>query len=61
VDAATNEPLLWEDELYAARKREAVVSELAEDRANREAAARQSLEEKLNRLRREIEGQRSSE
>ena len=68
VDAATNEPLLWGEELDAARKREAVARELAEDRANRaedranrEAAARQSLEEELNRLRREIEEKRSSE
>jgi Uma2 family endonuclease len=68
VDAATNEPLLWVEEQDAALEREAVARELAEDRANkaehranREAAARQSLEEELNRLRREIEEKRRSE
>ena len=67
VDAATNEPLLWSEELDTALEREAVARERAEDRANRaeeranrEATARQSLEEELNRLRRELEGKQSS-
>ncbi len=82
VDAVTNKPLPWGEELTAAlnretaarelaeerasraeerANREAAARELAEERANREAAARQSLEEELNRLRREIEGKQRSE
>jgi Uma2 family endonuclease len=47
VDAATNEPLLWGEELDAALEHE--------------VAARRSLEEELDRLRREVERKRRSE
>ena len=56
VDAATNEPLLWGEELDAARKREAdranreaAARELAEDRANEETVARELAEDRANR------------
>jgi Uma2 family endonuclease len=47
VDAATNQPLLWAEELDAALEHE--------------VAARRSLEEELDRLRREVERKRRSE
>jgi Uma2 family endonuclease len=68
VDAATGEPLLWDEERdvqlhqqQAARRaaeeradREAAVRRAAEERADRETAARQALEKELEKLRREL-------
>jgi len=67
VDAATSTPLLWSDELEAARKAAEKRAELeaaarqaaeerakaAEEKAEQEAAARQALEAELARLRAE--------
>jgi Uma2 family endonuclease len=44
VDVKTGEPLLWEEELEAARDREAVARQAAEVRATKEVEARQAAE-----------------
>ncbi len=53
VDAATGVPLLWEEEIEAARKEAEERARVAEERADREAAARRALEAELARLRAE--------
>jgi Uma2 family endonuclease len=64
VDAATGAPLLWSDEIdrarqeaEAARQEAEAALRAAEERADREAAARRALEEELVRLRRGLGGQ----
>jgi Uma2 family endonuclease len=61
VDAATNAPLLWDEEIKAARKAaeeraeiETVARQAAEDRADRESAARQAAEERAQALEAEL-------
>jgi Uma2 family endonuclease len=54
VDAATGEPLLWDEERDAALQQEQAVRRAAEERADLEASARRALEEELQRLRREL-------
>jgi Uma2 family endonuclease len=46
VDAVTGEPILWEEELAAARVREATARRAAEAKAAEEAAARRAAEAK---------------
>ena len=53
VDAATNAPLLWDEEIEAARKAAEKRAKAAEERAEQEAAARRALEAELARLRAE--------
>lgn len=74
VDTTTGKPLLWADELEAAREREiaareraealaaeeAVARERAEARAAEEAAARQALEKQVRRLEEEMARLRDS-
>jgi Uma2 family endonuclease len=61
VDTATGEPLLWTDELEAARRKaeakaakEAAARRKAEAKAAEEAAARQAAEERLRALEEEL-------
>jgi len=51
VDAATNTPLLWDEEIESARQLAEQRAEAAEQRAEQEAAARRALEAELARLR----------
>jgi Uma2 family endonuclease len=54
VDEATGETLLWDEERDVKFQQEQVARQAAEERADREAAARRALEEELERLRREL-------
>ena len=55
VDAATGELLLWDEERDAQLKQEKMARQAAEERADRESAKRQALEEELEKLRRELD------
>jgi len=54
VDAATGEPLLWDEEKNSEISRERAARQAAEKKADQEATARRALEEELEQLRREL-------
>jgi Uma2 family endonuclease len=58
LDAADGEPLLRVSEVQERARREAAARQAAEERAEREAAARREAEAELARLRRELERRR---
>jgi hypothetical protein len=54
VDVVTGEPILWREELEAARFHEAAARQVAETRAAQENAARQAAEERVRALEAEL-------